>query len=278
MIVRSNREDLSARRIALDSGYRWPASELRIAPPLVALLLAIPILAIAAGPAAATPISSGDDYVTAAPVGDPTTSSTLLASESDPVPAGTFDATAESWVYSDSDTNPYSITDVSADGSVSGALTFVYQISVTSPTGDVGQFDVADFGSNQTDVGYFAQNDSEDLPFYLDRDLTGSISTISFLFFPIGGQYQVVGAGQTSALLVVNTDATTYHSVYAELQDGSNGLAPSYAVYAPIFATPEPTSIVLMVVGLTGLLAAARARRGDLIESRRWGIARRERG
>ncbi|HEX4145224.1 MAG TPA: PEP-CTERM sorting domain-containing protein [Pirellulales bacterium] len=246
----------------------------------MAVLLAIPILAIAAGPAVAIPISNGDDYVTAAPVGDPTAASTDVNSETIPVGTLTFTANVESWVYSDSDTNPYSITDISADGSVSGALTFVYQISVTSPTGDVGQLDVSSFGSNQTDVGFYDQTQfttqSQILPTYVDRDLTGTTSTVSFLFFPTPNvpleppsQYQVVSAGETSALLVVNTDATTYQSTYAELQDGSNGTALSFAVYGPtLVQTPEPTSIVLMILGSTGLLAA-RACQRDLADSRR---------
>jgi hypothetical protein len=166
-------------------------------------------------------------------------------------------------VYTNSATNPYVN---GTDASISGAMTFVYQITVTTATGDVGQLDVADFGSSRTDVGYFDKTEftdqSEILPSFLDRDATGLTSTISFLFFPFGGQYDVVKPGEYSALLVVNTDSTTFSSSYAELQDGANGVAPSFAVYGPmVVPTPEPTSIVLMVLGLTGLLAVARGRR-----------------
>lgn len=261
-----------------------PAQGRRIAPLIATLLLAIPILSIAAQPAFATPISNGEDFAPAAAVGDPT-ASIFVTDETSQVTTYLgnnisngvdWTANVESWVYANSTTNPYSSTDtvdnpIPPADRVDGAMTFVYQIHVTSPTGDVGQLDVANFGSNQTDIGYFDNNESpeepEIFPSYIDRDLTGMTSTISFLFFPVDGQFQTVDPNQYSALLVVNTDATTYSSTNVELQDGANGSGPSYAIYGPaIIQTPEPTSMVLMVLGLTGLLAVARRRRG-----RGWG-------
>jgi len=247
----------------LHHGCFWAFNGLRIAPLFATLLLAISIFSFATRPAAATTIVDGDDFVSAAPVGDPFASSTYVTSEANSVTTPTFTANVESWVYADSASNPYVNGDLA---STSGAMTFVYQISVGGSTGDVGELDVASFGSNRTDVGYYDQtqftSQTQILPSYLDRDLTGSSSTVSFLFFPISGQYQTVNAGSTSALLVVNTDSTTFASSYAELQDGSNGIVPSFAVFGPVLSpTPEPASIVLMVLGLTGLLAVARGRR-----------------
>jgi hypothetical protein len=93
-------------------------------------------------------------------------------------------------------------------------------------------------------------------------------STVTFSFFNLGGNYSTVNGtddpvngGQPSALLVVNTDATTYTNTFVTLQDDSNGTASSFAIYTPMVPTPEPTSIVLMVLGLAGLLAVARTRR-----------------
>jgi hypothetical protein len=96
--------------------------------------------------------------------------------------------------------------------------------------------------------------------------MTGpSTDTVSFFFEPVGSPYTVVGPGQTSALLVVNTDAQNFTASSVELQDGSNASTASYAIYAPMYSTPEPGSVVLMVFGLTGLLAVARARRSSRI-------------
>jgi len=259
--VRINHAEWGAPTLAVGFTRKFSeASTLsRIATPFWAFLLAILSVFWGAVPASAVVISNGDDYVSSAAVGDPTASSSLVANESEYVGTPTFDATLESWVYANSSTNPYSTAD---GGSIDDALTFVYQISVSGTSGDVGQLDVANFGNNQTNVGYFSQSGSEALPLFLDRDLTGTTSTISFLFFPDGGQFNVVEAGYTSGLLVINTDATTYASSYAELQDGSNGVSQSYAVYGlTLSPTPEPASVVLMVLGLSGLFAVARARR-----------------
>ena len=219
------------------------------------------------------------DYLPATPVGDPTASH-LVTDESSTIttyvgnnPANPVDwiANVESSVYINSTTNPYSTADTSESNPIpsadriDSAMTFVYQIHVTSSTGDVGQLDVANFGTNQTDVGYFDTNNPveapEIYPSWIDRDTTGTDDTISFLFFPLSGQSQVVDPGQYSALLVVNTDAQTYASNLVELQDGANGSGPSYAIYGPaIVQTPEPAGIVLIMLGLTGLLSFARAR------------------
>jgi len=262
--IRSNREEFSARQLAAGYGYLRPSSGLRFAPLLATLLLAIPVFFFAAEPAAAAPIVDGD-FVFAGAVGDPTASSTLVTSETDSVTTSTFNANVTSWVYTNSATNPYSIHD---GGSVNNAMTFVYQITVTGPPGaEVDRLNVSDFGSNQTDVGYNTLTGTI-LPTFLERGSSAGIDTVSFLFPDGTAPYGAITVGATTALLVINTDSTSYSNTYAFLQDGSNGITPSYAVYAPMFATPEPASVVLMVLGLAGLLAASRACRSNRLAAR----------
>jgi hypothetical protein len=279
-VICSLGEDAPTSSIAPGNGSFRFSNGLRVAPLFATLLLAVPLFSVAVGPAFASTLTLNDDFVSAAPVGNPA-ASTYVTDETSTVTTynsnGSVDwiADVRSWVYTNSTTNPYSTADtvdnpIPVADRVDSAMTFVYQINVTSLTGDVGQLDVANFGTNQTDVGYFdTQNPTEApeiFPSFLDRDTAGLNSTISFLFFTSDqpSQFQVIDPGQYSALLVVNTDATTYHSSNVELQDGANGTGASYAVYGPtIIETPEPTSVVLIVLGLGGLLAVARARRSE---------------
>jgi len=238
------------------------------------LCAASAVLIFSARPAVADPISNGTDFQFSDTTGDPFNDAVLnptsaqVADQVAPFSFGAESGTVESWVYTGSTNNPY---DTNGGGDVTGSMTFVYQITLTSTGGDVASMGAANFGLNQTDVGYYDQTGSEVWPTFVSRDLAGDgTSTVTFSFLNLGGNYSTVNGtdagpenngGQPSALLVVNTDATTYTNTFVTLQDDSNGTASSYSIYTPMVPTPEPTSIVLMVLGLTGLLAVARARR-----------------
>jgi len=242
---------------------------------------ALTVLIFSAGPAFADPIDNGTDFQFSDTTGDPFNDAILnptSAQQADQVAPFSFGAesgTVESWVYSGSTNNPY---DTNGGGDVTGAMTFVYQITLTSTGGDIASMGAANFGFNQTDVGYYDQTGSEVWPTFVSRDLSGdsdNISTVTFSFLNLGGNYSTVNGtdnptngGEPSALLVVNTDATTYTDTYVTLQDDANGTTSSYAIYTPMVPTPEPTSIVLMVLGMTGLLAVARARRSSRLAER----------
>ena len=150
----------------------------------------------------------------------------------------------------------------------------MYQINLSPGGGDIGSLGAANFNLNQTDVGYYDQTGSQTWPSFVSRDLVGGVSTVTFSFFNLGGQYSTVNAGESSALLVVNTDATTFSNSLVTLQDDSNGTATSYAVSALSFMTPEPGSIVLMMLGLAGMLAVARSRRSGGITATDWFVKR----
>ena len=258
---------ISSRRHAMHAGSLFCRSTiLSVGCPAI-LCAALTVLFFSfAGPAFADTISNGTDFQFSDTTGDPSAGAILVADQVAPFSLTGESGTVESWVYADSANNPYS---VNGGGSITPAMTFVYQINVTSDSGDIASMGAANFGFNQTDVGYYDQTGSQIWPSFVSRDLSGgSDSTVTFSFFDLGGQYSTIGPGQTSAQMVVNTDATTYTNTYVTLQDGSNGPASSYAIYSPMLPTPEPASIVLMVLGLTGLLAVARARRSGRITAR----------
>ena len=250
---------------------------------MATLCAALTVLIFSAGPAFADPIDNGTDNQFSDTTGDPyydpllNPTSSPVADQIAPFSFGAETGTVESSVWSGSSNNPYDANYIGGAGPTTGALTFVYQITLTSTGGDIAQIGAADFSTYMTDVGYYDQTGSQVWPTFVSRDLDGSgVSTVSFQFLDLGGNYSTVNGtsptdqddqpvpnyGEPSALLVVNTDATTYSPSIVTLQDDSNGSTTSYSVnsYSNIM-TPEPASIVMMVLGMTGLLAVARARR-----------------
>ena len=93
------------------------------------------------------------------------------------------------------------------------------------------------------------------------RQLQTRSSTIFRLtagFSPLG---RAILPGQSSDILIIDTPATTATAVTAAVQDGTNDSLASYAVYAPGgLLTPEPSSVVMMAMGLIGLFAVVRGR------------------
>jgi hypothetical protein len=295
IITREPKIFSSLRRNAARARFIFPRSTALCVGRAAIVCAALTVLIFSAGPVVADELDNGNDYYYAdttnnpfynimAPVTDPAynSGSYQVADQVAPFSFGAETGTVESWVESGSSNNPY---DSNGGGSVDGAMTFVYQISLTSTGGDIAAMGAVNFGFNMTDVGYYDQTGSEVWPSYVSRDLSGNtddISTVTFSFYDNGGNYSTVNGtdpttviddvtypvpnpGEPSALLVINTDATTYVQTYVTLQDDANGTTSSYAIYTPMIPTPEPGSIVLMVLGLTGLLAVARARRSGRI-------------
>jgi PEP-CTERM motif len=259
------REVISARPMAAENRYDGVSSRPRVVPLLATLLVAIFVLSFAARQSAAALLNDGD-FVFAGSVGDPTAGASVVNSETDPVTTRTFDANVTSTVYANATNNPFTL-------SVPGALTFVYSITVTGPIGaEVDRLNISSFAAALTDVGYNTTNGGTVLPTFLERDLSGSTDTVSFIFPDGSSPYGAIlgptltnPTGDTSALLVINTNSTSYSPTFAFLQDGSNGITPSYAVFAPMFATPEPASIVLMLLGMMGMLVKSRSYRSKKI-------------
>jgi hypothetical protein len=255
------------RRRAAQAGSLFRCSTVLNVGRAALLFAALMVLIFSATPALADVLVQGGG-VFASAVGDPVAGSSVAAAPfTVMVPSDSWTANLTSAVYYNSPNNPYSSnydTVAATSGpqleSVGNAMTFVYQIQLTSDGGDIAQMNVGSFADYNTNVGYYDPTETEVDPDIITRDPQTLDNNIYFQFFP----FLLPGAGNDlSATLVINTDATTFTTTTAVLQDATNGYGYSFAILAPMYATPEPSSIVLMVLGLTGLFAVGRARRSD---------------
>ena len=142
-----------------------------------------------------------------------------------------------------------------------GDLDFVYQVSnSTSSTDAVGRVTAISFTGFGTDVGFTAAGASlpgglfvngSVAPELVDRVSPGTVG-FSFNFFP---------PGETSTVLVIQTNASVFAPGKTNIIDGSvasvDTLEPTGRA-----VTPEPSSVVLFG---TGLLTAAGALRRRLL-------------
>jgi hypothetical protein len=88
-------------------------------------------------------------------------------------------------------------------------------------------------------------------PAYIDR-LTSNVVGFGFLNAPLGPG--VLMPGSSTAVFVVNTDATSYQPSFASVIDGTVTTVSSFSP-----AIPEPATLVLLASG--GLLVGFRRRR-----------------
>lgn len=113
------------------------------------------------------------------------------------------------------------------------ALTFYYQVSLTasSPVGEVvKRLTMGSFGGVLTDVGYQAIS-GEIIPITATRS-GGAGNTVAFDFTSIGG----LAPGKTTAILVINTNATTYKEGTLTVQ---NGITANLNVLHPTRSSPS---------------------------------------
>lgn len=170
---------------------------------------------------------------------------TLLASATTPFLSATLNGTLISRVYSGDGTSPLS------------GLTFTYQIvlSPSSPNA-VSQLSVSRFGSFTTDVSYFGDGATNVPPSFINRSSEGGgIGDVMQFHFGPPGVTESLFPGDTSSLLIVQTDSLNFQATTASIIDGV--AVPNIASFAP-FSVPEPSVAVL---GITGLVALAVARR-----------------
>jgi hypothetical protein len=149
-----------------------------------------------------------------------------------------FTGTVTSSVYSDP-ANP----DTGQPG-----LDFVYQLSNDATSLDpIDRLTVASFASFLTDLNYVVGTGAVS-PTTGDSSVSPPGKTIGFNF-PVGGT--VVLPGQTTTMLVVETNAQTIAAGTASVIDGGSGSTQAEAPVAVITITvPEPATFgVLAVVG-----------------------------
>jgi hypothetical protein len=161
------------------------------------------------------------------------------------VAPATFQGTLTSEVLAGDPTNPL------------GGLTFLYSVANTSPfPGQIERLTVSSFVNFATDVDFALAGGPVVTPTYADRSAFGDTIGFSFVTAPVG--LGVIQPGQSSALLVVYTNAQQFQPTLASLIDGSVAQAASFA---PVKVIPEPSTIILASLGGLGLLALRRRSR-----------------
>jgi hypothetical protein len=186
-----------------------------------------------------SPVPVGSGPALGANVVLPTVSSTFTAPD--------YSGTLFSTIYNNDSSNPYGL----------GDLTFTYLIQMNSSTVDpVSTFTVSSFANYLTDARETTSLPTDIVPSSVVQTApSGSVVRYRF-------DGALLGAGTTSALLVVYSDAFNWANTQAGLLDGVGSSANSVAP-APLVTTPEPSTTILTGLGLMGLLIVRHWKKGQ---------------
>lgn len=147
-----------------------------------------------------------------------------------------------------------------------GCLDFMYQVSNSANSTDgIGRVTAINFTGSQTDVGFLLNGSALPgglfvngtvAPQLVDRSSAGD--TIGFSF--TAPLFEPVGAGATSTVLVIETNAKKFAAGNANIIDGG---VTTVAAFEPVAAVPEPASWAMMIIGAGAIGSSLRlARRG----------------
>lgn len=166
---------------------------------------------------------------------------------------GTFTATLNAAVYSDP-SNTF----------CAGCLDFFYQVTNSGgSTDDIGRVTAFNFTGFQVDAGYSVAGEPADggtafptgtwAPGLVDRN---TADTVGFQFANVA---TAIPPGGTSAVLVIETNATSFTSGTASALDGGTA---NFSAFAPTSSasTPEPASALMLGLGMVALAGLRRFR------------------
>ena len=166
-----------------------------------------------------------------------------------------FFGTLTSTVIAGDTSNPYA-----------GGLTFTYQLFVdvnSSISDPATAFTVGGFSGFTVDASYQVPAGAGVIPDYISRNLSGLGQTIDFDFAHLASA-NYIAPGLYSAVVVLQTSATTYTHSTGGVSDNNN---VSVVTLAPLDATlpvPEPATVSCLVLGLGALAGYRRlAKRGQ---------------
>jgi hypothetical protein len=219
----------------------------------LALASAILGVCVSAPEATATTLLPGGDVVPALLATDPNDAATLSDTGFKP-----FDVT-QSGVEMVGFWRAAVITGYASNPFGSSALTFIYQVGLTSSSPDgemIEHLIMSNFGSVATDVGFF-QADGLLNPADVSRT-AGSGDAVSFNFVPGG-----IALGDETSILIINTDATKYTQGTLTIEGGVTVTLNAFGATSLI---PEPAAIVgattsLALVGGAGLRRRSKSSR-----------------
>jgi hypothetical protein len=152
----------------------------------------------------------------------------VLATQSLPFVSPTYNGTLTTTVIRGDTTNTFG----------ANALTFTYVLTNGAGTHSINRFTVNGFDGITVDSSFQTPQAAMTVaPAYTDRETNGSSVGFSFVLAPVG--LGALGPTQTSATLVLRTNATSYVPNLASVLDG---FPSTVGTFAPV---PEPSTVVL---------------------------------
>src|SRR5687767_13315292 len=204
-------------------------------------LLAFPSVVAIEGGASGAFVPIGGSQFPAPAEPDPS-GGTVIDSQTVAVNGGSFTGLLTSRVISGDTSNTL------------GGYTFTYQFTNTdsdSSATSVHRITVSEYDTFATDTSYQIPL-SGVAPTAIDRAGSGDVIGFSFLGFGPGP----INPGQSSALLVVQTNALQYANSLASVIDGTSD---NVAAFAPT-AVPEPSALCVLALGAGAALVRRRIR------------------